>query len=104
MSKQFVDGMRVYKPSNKAPEYVVANIEITIDQFKNWIFKNQDSEKIRIDIKIGQSGKYYAELNTWKPTGNSVKVQNDEVEENQSDGNSSEDQNGNVINVDDIPW
>jgi hypothetical protein len=61
----FVDGLRIYKPRETAPKYIIANCEIVVTDFKNWIAKNQQSEKIRIVIKESQGGKLYAVLDTY---------------------------------------
>lgn len=65
MSKNFVDGLRIYKPREKAPKWIIANCEIEVTLLRNWIAKNQQGEKIKFQIKLGQSGSYYAELDTY---------------------------------------
>jgi len=52
---KFVDGMRVYNPHEKAPDFVVAEIVIEHDDFVDWMADRGD--KIRITIKRSRGGK-----------------------------------------------
>jgi hypothetical protein len=61
---KFVDGMRVSRNAN-APEYVTCKLGIKVDEFRNWLAKNQQGEWINIDIKLSKKGSYYAELDTY---------------------------------------
>lgn len=64
MEKQFVDGMQVYKPNEKAPDFVKANVVVKRDELLGWL--KDKGETVRIDIKEGRTGKYYAEVNTYQ--------------------------------------
>lgn len=76
---KFVDGMRFEIPEKK-PSFVVGKISIKVSELIPFLEENQTEKGwINIDLKIGRSGKPYAELNTWKPTRNKVQ----EEEENQ---------------------
>lgn len=67
--KIFVAGMRFSLPSEKAPEYVKGSMSIKVSEFIEFAEKNKTKEDwLNINLKIGKSGKGYAELNTWKPT------------------------------------
>jgi hypothetical protein len=67
MEKQFVDGIFV-KRSEKAPEFVIANLSFNVEKFTNFL-KAQENERgwVNIDLKTSRKGTMYAELNTWKP-------------------------------------
>lgn len=81
--KQFVKGLFVNR-NDKAPDYVVCNLGVKIDEFILWLRNNQGGEFLNIDIKLSKEGKYYAELNTYNKADALAKKQQDEVEENQS--------------------
>ena len=63
--KIFVNGM-VVKRNDSAPEYVTCNVSINWDEFEVFC-KQQPGKWKNIVIKRAKSGKYYAELDTWKP-------------------------------------
>jgi len=65
MEKQFVDGLRAYKPNEKSPEFIKANVVIHTADLIKWL-QNQP-EKIKLDMKESQKGSLYFEVNTWKP-------------------------------------
>ena len=70
--KEFVPGLFIYPPNDKAPDFVKGAISIEIPDLGKWLKEkhNAGETKIRLDIKSGKSGKWYAEVNTWKPSGN----------------------------------
>jgi len=67
--KIFADGLRFELPSEKAPDFVKGKLSIKIAEFIPFLEKHQSNAGwVNIDLKVGQSGKAYAELDTWKPT------------------------------------
>ena len=66
-TKEFVDGLIVKAPKETAPDFVKANLSIKRQELVNWLSGKQD-EWINLDVKEGKTGKWYAEVNTWKPT------------------------------------
>jgi len=64
--KQFADGLMVFAPNENAPDFVKCNISIDRKKLGNWL-RNKSDDKIKLDVKVGKSGKWYAEVNTWKP-------------------------------------
>lgn len=66
--KQFTKGF-FFKRNEKAPEYVVGQLSVRVEDAIPYLQENAtESGYVNIDIKLSQSGKYYCELNTWKPT------------------------------------
>ena len=65
-NKIFADGFIVKRREN-APEFVVANVSIKVDDFGKFVKANAKDGWINLDVKTAQSGKMYAELNTWQP-------------------------------------
>ena len=63
---EFVDGLIVKAPRENAPEFVKGSLSIKRADLGNWLRGKQD-EWINIDIKVSKSGKWYAEVNNWKP-------------------------------------
>lgn len=67
--KIFPQGIRFYEPRPNAPEWVLGNIEIT-DMNELIAFARQHGGhigKCRLNVKRGQSGKVYLELDTYVP-------------------------------------
>jgi hypothetical protein len=61
----FADGMKAFKPHDRAPEFVKAELVIDCQQFEDFMKANHVMGEIRITIKEGQKGPYYAALNTY---------------------------------------
>ena len=68
--KEFVDGLRVKPPNEKAPDFVKGTISIKREELLAWL-SSRTEEWINVDIKVAKSGKWYAEANNWKPKGDS---------------------------------
>lgn len=64
--KEFVDGLLVKPPHDKAPDFVKCSISIKRKDLGNWL-RTKTEDWINIDVKVSQKGKWYAEVNTWKP-------------------------------------
>lgn len=66
MDKEFVDGLIIKKPGDRAPDFIKCNISIKRKDLGNWL-RGKDDEWINVDVKESKNGKWYAEVNTWKP-------------------------------------
>jgi len=65
----FVDGLRAYKPSEKAPDFVVANLLANAKELSEWLSENADAEGfVRFTIKESKGGKYYCQKDDYKPS------------------------------------
>jgi hypothetical protein len=65
--KVFVDGLMAKKPNEKAPEWVKCNISIKREELAAWL-TGQSDEWINVQVCESKGGKWYAEVDTWKPT------------------------------------
>lgn len=64
--KTFAKGMIVKKPSEEAPEWVIANVSIKVEEFIPFLQDHAQGDGwVNLNVKEGKSGKYYAELNQW---------------------------------------
>lgn len=63
---QFIDGLLFKPPHERAPDYVKAKGSIKREELISWL-SSQDGEWINFDLKVGQSGKWYAAVDNWKP-------------------------------------
>jgi hypothetical protein len=63
---EFVDGMIIKEPRQGAPDFVKGSISIKRAELGNWL-RGKDDEWINLDIKVGKSGKWYVQVNNWKP-------------------------------------
>jgi len=64
--KKFIEGLLVKPPRDGAPEYLVGKLSMKRQELIAWL-QQQDGEWINADIKIAQSGKWYAQVDDWKP-------------------------------------
>lgn len=65
---QFINGLTVKAPNERAPEYVKAKLSIKRADLISWL-QGQTGDWINADIKVSQGGKWYAAVDTWKPEG-----------------------------------
>ena len=63
---EFVNGLLVKAPHEKAPDFVKANISIKVEELKSWL-EEREEEWINIDVKESKGGKWYAAVSTFKP-------------------------------------
>lgn len=63
---QYINGLIVKAPNEKAPEYVKAKLSIKRVELIEWL-QGQTGDWINAEIKVSQGGKYYAVVDTWKP-------------------------------------
>jgi uncharacterized protein YjcR len=67
--KVFAKGF-IFKKNENAPEWVVGRLSLKKDEAIAFI-QSQGNEWINLNIVRGQQGKFYVELDTWKPTNQS---------------------------------
>lgn len=77
----FVDGLFFDLPRENAPEFVKGSVSIQMDKLVAWAEQQKEhkSERgwLRVDLKKSQQGKYYFQLDTWKPK--TVQSEDDKV-------------------------
>lgn len=64
--KIFAQGL-IVKRRETAPSFVTCSLSVKADEFKAFIDEHQNNGWVNLNVKQSQSGKYYAELDTWKP-------------------------------------
>jgi len=64
--KEFVTGLYVKPPHEKAPDFVKFSISIKRADLGNWL-RGKSDEWINLQVKESQNGKWYAEVDNWKP-------------------------------------
>ena|SRR5574337_608618 len=62
----FPNGIRVFPPNEGAPDFVKGALSIETNKFCAWLGQ-QPEPTVRLDIKLSRNGKWYLQLNTWKP-------------------------------------
>lgn len=65
---EFVDGLIVKAPHEKAPDFVKAQISIKVADLGMWLREKHKAgeEWVNLDVKEAKSGKWYAAVNTYK--------------------------------------
>lgn len=76
--KIFAEGMWFFPPGTTTPDYVLGSVTIDIARFKNFLIKNQESDKMRFSIKKARSGNIYVEVNRYNPDGKTPKSKEEE--------------------------
>lgn len=64
--KVFADGFS-FKRRAGAPDFVVGNISVKVDDAVAFLQKNAKGGWVNLDILTAKSGKQYIELNQWEP-------------------------------------
>ena len=66
---EFVDGLIVKQPHEKAPDFVKASISIKVADLGNWLrAKHKAGEEwVNVDVKESRNGRWYAAVSTFKP-------------------------------------
>ena len=67
VDKVFVDGLMAKKPNDRSPEWVKCNISIKREELSAWL-AGQNDEWINVQVCESKGGKWYAEVDSWKPT------------------------------------
>ena len=83
---EFVNGLIVKAPHEKAPDYVKAIISIKVADLGIWLREKHKSgeEWVNVDVKAAKSGKWYAAVSTFKP--NQAKPQSKPAQGRSTDG------------------
>jgi len=63
---KFVPGFFVKPPHERAPDFVKARISMKRVEMIEWL-QGQTDEWINLDAKVSKGGKWYAQVNEWKP-------------------------------------
>ena len=66
--KEFPNGLIFKAPRDGAPDYVIGSLSIRKAEFLAWL-NGRDGDWVNLNLKRGQSGKWYAEVDNWKPKG-----------------------------------
>ena len=62
---EFVDGLIVKAPHERAPDFVKCSISIKRKDLGNWL-RGKSDDWINIDVKESRGGKWYAAVSTYK--------------------------------------
>ncbi len=68
---EFPQGIRAFKPNEKAPDFVKANLVIN-GEFMEWYQNNNNGGEVRLDLKESKNGKYYLAKNEYTPGNSSL--------------------------------
>lgn len=63
--KVFANGL-IFKRKDNAPEFVIGNLSVAVDSFKDFIEENANNGWVNLVIKKSQKGTYYIEIDDWK--------------------------------------
>ena len=62
----FIDGLIVKAPHENAPDFVKGAISINVSSLMSWL-STQSTDWVNADIKVSKAGKWYSQVNTFKP-------------------------------------
>ena len=63
--KVFTEGL-IAKRNDKAPDYVICNLSVRVDEFKAFIDKHSKNGWVNLDVLRSKNGKIYSELSTFE--------------------------------------
>jgi hypothetical protein len=66
VDKVFVNGLMAKKPKENAPEWVKCNLSLKREDLITWLAEQSD-EWINVQVCESKGGKWYAEVDSWKP-------------------------------------
>jgi len=77
---KFADGLIIKAPRDGAPDFVKCSISIKRKDLGNWL-RGETDDWINLDVKVSREGKWYAQVNDWKPEGEPKKPEdpNDDI-------------------------
>ena len=68
-----VNGLYPKQKSSNAPDFVLCKLSINVQQFREWfgnyLKEHPGEEWVNLDLKVSRAGKGYAQVDTWKPSG-----------------------------------
>ena len=103
MEKKFVDGLFFNKPRENAPSFIKGSVSFKVENFIKYLQENVNEKGyVNIDLKESREGKYYADLNDWKP-----EEANQQAINNPQEGQDTHPQHSPAeedINVENIPF
>ena len=70
--KVFAKGIYVKAPKENSPDFVKFSMSIKRNEAMGWL-QSQSDEWVKLQVKEAKSGKWYCEVDTWKPNPNRVK-------------------------------
>jgi hypothetical protein len=70
--KEFPKGLIVKPPRDGSPDFVKMGISIKVAEFQEFLSTKQ-TEWINLDVKTSKEGKFYCEVNNWKPDASKAK-------------------------------
>lgn len=100
----FAEGLFYNLPSDKAPDFIKANISIAPEKFIEWLQQQTANDKgyVKLTVKESKNGKVYVALDTWQPN----QQQQPQQPAQQQPTSLSDDINNGVVagESDDIPF
>jgi hypothetical protein len=96
---QYINGLIVKAPNERAPEYVKAKLSIKRAELIEWL-QGQTGDWINADLKVSQNGKWYCAVDTWKPNSDG---QSDRPQRQESKPAHADASNG-FVDSDEIPF
>jgi len=101
--KEFVDGLIVKAPNDKAPEFVKCAISIKRSELISWLSQKTD-DWINLDVKVSQKGKWYCEVNNWQPSKQDVTAQQTQPSQGSNQGQQTAGSANQLDDSDSIPF
>jgi|TARA_R100001463_G_scaffold80584_1_gene135072 hypothetical protein len=77
--KIFADGFS-FKTREGQPDFVVGRLSIKVEDALAFLKERANNGWVNLNINQARSGKYYCELDTWKPSGDKAQTENTPTE------------------------
>lgn len=76
-------GLRFFNKKDSQPDFVIGSLVITLNELVQFAKDNPQllseyngQKQLRLQVKRSKEGNMYAEVDTWKPTGNTQPAAN----------------------------
>jgi hypothetical protein len=83
--KVFANGL-IVKRNENAPAFVTCSLSVKVEEFIAFLSDNESNGWVNLSVKQSQGGKYYAELDTWKPQAQKQEVSEQTTAKSDGDG------------------
>jgi hypothetical protein len=107
--KVFTEGMIIKAPHQNAPSFVKLKLSFKAEDFRKFLNDNAKNGWVNVDVKESKDGKLYGELDTYERAKEVTEIKQEITKklaptEDPMDNFTSPDENGEVIDVDSIPF
>ena len=100
---EFISGLFVKAPHDKAPDFVKAAISIKRSELLTWL-TTRTEDWINLDVKESKKGVWYASINDWQPRKQDAYAAQNQPPQGSNQGQQTSGPANQLDEDQDIPW